>query len=260
LTNRKSQNSILFLTTLGVYLGLVLVGATPQVLAQAATAKQFSVKDEIEVKDDLDKKPKDAANLFIQSIYVYFQDLDHYLSDVHNADEYVRSIYDPNEARIAGNYLGYYKRNPEPVLLAPCHRIADSNGPFKVEKITHFTQLPILLNPEYENANWSWGPMGCNRNDGSRDEMVVFAEIEVSGTQKGIFTYQVSIKLSSPGRASDLLESLKHEFNLVNTADLSSRQKVLWENTKLTASDDKVLIVTRLPRGSLDSLLATDAK
>ena len=57
MTNRKNQNSILVLATLGVYLGLVLVGATPQILAQAAMTKQFNVKDEIEVKDDLDKKP-----------------------------------------------------------------------------------------------------------------------------------------------------------------------------------------------------------
>jgi len=56
--NRKHQNSILVLATLGVYLSLVLVGATPQVMAQAAMTKQFNVKDEIEVKDDLDKKPK----------------------------------------------------------------------------------------------------------------------------------------------------------------------------------------------------------
>jgi hypothetical protein len=57
LTTRKNQNSVLVLATLGVYLGLVLVGATPQVLAQAAMTRQFSVKDEVEVKDDLDKKP-----------------------------------------------------------------------------------------------------------------------------------------------------------------------------------------------------------
>ena len=40
-----------------MYLGLVLAGATPQVLAQAAMTRQFNVKDEVEVKDELDKKP-----------------------------------------------------------------------------------------------------------------------------------------------------------------------------------------------------------
>lgn len=36
MNKRPAQNSILFVTTLSVYLGLVLVGASPQVLAQAA--------------------------------------------------------------------------------------------------------------------------------------------------------------------------------------------------------------------------------
>jgi hypothetical protein len=57
LNTRKNQNSILVLATLGVYLGLVLVGATPQVLALAAMTRQFNVKDEIEFAEDLDKKP-----------------------------------------------------------------------------------------------------------------------------------------------------------------------------------------------------------
>ncbi|MBK7392901.1 MAG: hypothetical protein IPI64_06300 [Chloracidobacterium sp.] len=63
MTNRKNQNSILLLATLGVYLGLVLAGATPQVLANAATAKQFDLRDEIEMVDDLDNKPDQASSI-----------------------------------------------------------------------------------------------------------------------------------------------------------------------------------------------------
>lgn len=54
MNTRKNYNSIVFLT---VYLGLVLVGATPQVLAQAATPRLFDIKTEIEFKDNLDKNP-----------------------------------------------------------------------------------------------------------------------------------------------------------------------------------------------------------
>lgn len=39
MTKAKNHNTVYFLTTLSVYLGLVLVGASPQVLAQAETAK-----------------------------------------------------------------------------------------------------------------------------------------------------------------------------------------------------------------------------
>jgi hypothetical protein len=60
MSDRKNYNSIVFLTTLSLYLGLVLAGgATPSVLAQAATTRNFDIKSEIVVEDDLDKKPDD---------------------------------------------------------------------------------------------------------------------------------------------------------------------------------------------------------
>ena len=50
MTNNRKNNSILFLTTLGVYLGLMLVGgAAPQVFAHGALARNFELQDEIEV-------------------------------------------------------------------------------------------------------------------------------------------------------------------------------------------------------------------
>src|SRR5215204_364533 len=71
MSNRKNYNSIVFLTTLSVYLGLVLVGgATPSVLAQAATTRDFNIKNEIVVEDDLDKKPDDSVSESVEQ----FQD------------------------------------------------------------------------------------------------------------------------------------------------------------------------------------------
>ena len=60
MSDKKKYNSIVFLTTLSVYLGLVLVGgAGSPVLAQAALTRNFDIQEEIEYKDDLDKKPDD---------------------------------------------------------------------------------------------------------------------------------------------------------------------------------------------------------
>ena len=39
MSKNKNHNTVYFLTTLSVYLGLVFVGASPQVLAQAQTSK-----------------------------------------------------------------------------------------------------------------------------------------------------------------------------------------------------------------------------
>ena len=75
MSNPKNYNSIVFLTTLSVYLGLVLIGGTPPVLAHAAMTQQFDIQSEIEVKDNLDKKP-DENDFLVQSILGIINDLD----------------------------------------------------------------------------------------------------------------------------------------------------------------------------------------
>ena len=82
MSNRKNQQSILVLATLGVYLGLVLIGATPQVLAQAAMTRQFSVKDEVEVKDDLDDAPPRSG----VELEGYVSDTEKFLSSLRDLD------------------------------------------------------------------------------------------------------------------------------------------------------------------------------
>lgn len=55
---KKNQNSLLLLTTLGVYIGLLMAGGTPGVAAQqGAMTRNFEISDEIEVRDDLDTIP-----------------------------------------------------------------------------------------------------------------------------------------------------------------------------------------------------------
>jgi hypothetical protein len=61
--SKSKNNSIIFLTTLSVYLGLVLVGgAAPHVLAQAALTQAFEITDEIEATDDIDRKPDEDTS------------------------------------------------------------------------------------------------------------------------------------------------------------------------------------------------------
>lgn len=56
---------MLFIATLGVYLGLFIAGgAAPQVFAHSATTRGFEISDEVEVKDDLDKKPGESTQSF----------------------------------------------------------------------------------------------------------------------------------------------------------------------------------------------------
>ena len=81
--NKSSkQNPILVIATLGVYFGLVLAGATPQVLANAAMTRQFDVKDEVEIKDDLDTKPDDERSPVTASVQIYLEDVEYFLASL----------------------------------------------------------------------------------------------------------------------------------------------------------------------------------
>ncbi len=60
MNKKKNNNSVLLLTTLGVYIGLLMVGSTPGIVAQqGAMTRNFEISEEAEVKDDLDLDPKD---------------------------------------------------------------------------------------------------------------------------------------------------------------------------------------------------------
>jgi len=241
-TQRRNQNSILVLATLGVYLGLVLAGATPQVLAQAAMTREFRVKDEIEAKDNLDKNPDKNELELARSLRTYLAELDGYLNEVVRADRSLGSVF---------------TRNPEKVITVPCHEVEDSDSLLSGKR-SGFTSLPILLDPFHlqHNYNTTW-TVKCRPLYTNSVESVRYAEIAVSWTREH-FQYQLSVG-RSPVAALDLFENLRRTFLLVLLADLSSRQKVLWQNTRFRQDGETVLVVTRLPRANLDSLL-TDAQ
>ena len=94
MSNKKPQNSILVLATLGVYLGLVLAGATPQVLASAAMTRQFDVKDEIEFKDDLDTKPDDERSPVATSVQIYLEDVEYFLENLGSLTDKGKNDFD----------------------------------------------------------------------------------------------------------------------------------------------------------------------
>lgn len=83
----KKHNSIIFLTTLSVYLGLVLVGgASSPILAQAALTRNFDIQEEIEYKDDLDEKPDDGILSLTKSLDSYFEEVKVFPADLRQLD------------------------------------------------------------------------------------------------------------------------------------------------------------------------------
>ncbi|HMS09566.1 MAG TPA: hypothetical protein PKE66_08790 [Pyrinomonadaceae bacterium] len=60
MNNQKNNNSVLFLATLGVYIGLLMAGASPGIIAQqsAAMTRNFELSEEFEVRDEFDRDPE----------------------------------------------------------------------------------------------------------------------------------------------------------------------------------------------------------
>jgi hypothetical protein len=94
--NRKNHNSVLFLATLGVYLGLVLTGSTPLV-AHAALTKPFDVRDEISYRDDLDNKPDDDRMPGTVSLQGYVEEVGTFLDALR--DLHLKGAFDPRHER-----------------------------------------------------------------------------------------------------------------------------------------------------------------
>jgi hypothetical protein len=241
----KNHNSILFLTTLGVYLGLVLVGATPQVLAQAATAKQFNVKDEIGKKDNLDDNPN--LNSSAEVLETYFFHVEEFLERL---SELVRSA-EPTDTR---SYIEITRSSAVPCvghtgvvlsekLFAP-EIVWDSAIRFSDLMLSRGTSLGDCLPSFFHDGRP--GTVTRSRTVFEDDQLVI----------------ELHVRKASWIRAQDLLGDLQRALRDYDSTDATKARVQLMRYTKFLSDsgNDGVLIYTALPRGSLDTLLASNAQ
>lgn len=234
---RQNQNSIVALATLGVYLGLLLAGATPGVLAQqAALTKQFNVKDEIERKDNLDKKPDGEIN--------YVEELADLLISLNNISKKQKinlkakkdiSIEDFSicESDNTDSYLGFGD------LDSPFGKRFLSSG-VSIARSLIDTKVRAKAGEKY--ASW---PQTINIRLLWND-----SEVRVQSSIAAV-----------DGRAAQSLNALYAEYLRYLTTSASRPVVVrIAEKTTSEVSDVKVILVTRLARSDLDPLRAADAK
>jgi len=249
LTTRKNQNSILVLATLGVYLGLVLVGATPQVLAQAAMTKQFNVKDEVEVKDDLDKKPATSES----------DDLDADVSAVENlriAEALQGFILDLKKLEKIGKY------DPKADLVFS-HKLWKEG----FDSTNTVSKNSDIYNPWLETA------VGQLISTAENESIRNISDILPSCDGQECREYRVTVEStandlslsfaftkSTPEAARDAAQRFNEVFISKKAAFRTTAVLPIYENTRVTFENNQVTIVTRLPRAGLDSLLAANAK
>ena len=232
---RNKNNSIIFLTTLSVYLGLVLVGAPP-ILAQAALTRNFDIQNEIKVKDDLDKKldgeelegslNEDFPALFAQLLNEFKKSVENGRVNLPIQTDFRFEAYFNYSEMCNGSGFG-----------------SDSSADKYLAKIVQDSFRQKIEPRASELADY---PRTSAKN--------IKLNLEANRTD-------LSLKISfGKLNAEQFAEFLNYKWSLFALSVENALTKQIYENTKATSENNQVFIVTRLPRGSLDELLKQDAK
>ena len=248
MSKHKTNNSLLFLTTLGVYLGLVLVGgAAPQVFAHGALTRNFELQDEIEIKDDLDKKPDNEAVALSLSIKTYLEDVEYFLNALRKLGQ--NGKFDPTRDEFEVTQT----------TLLPC--VADNNvGSYTANT---FSLKNNSLRPSLERFSKlltdGYSLADCLPNARFDGKEVTNSKFTFK-LDDSAFSVRVGVQKASHEIAKRLSGDLGTVFaKFTPTSGELARRKIL-ESTSFKAENDQVFVITRLPRADLDPLLATSAK
>ncbi len=210
----------------------MLVGATPSVLlAQAATTRNFNVQDEIEVKDNLDKKPdgeefenfskKNFPTLFVQ-----------FLDEVRKSVESGK-ITLPIQTNF--RFEAYFNYSE---MCNGSGFGSDSSADKYLAKIVEDAFRQKIEPRTFELADY---PRSSAKN--------IKLNLEANNTD-------LSLKISfGKFNAEQFAKFLNQEFSSSAVSLEITLTKQIYENTRATSENNEVFVVTRLPRGSLDRLL-----
>jgi hypothetical protein len=248
MANRKAQNSFLVLTTLGVYLGLLMVGgAAPQVLAHSATTRTFEITDEIEVKDDLDNKPDDERSDVRLSLLTYFQDVEYFVRTLKRLSG--TKYFDPDSDSF----------EIDQATQLPCVA-ANRVGSYTANKfVTKNDELRPWLKRFSDLLTDGYSLGDCLPN-------TRFAPVETTDSKfnfrfdKEALSVDIAVRKQSPQAAKLLAADIAKTFAALRKDDADSVRQKLYEATKFRSENDQIFVVTHMPRAALDPLLAKDAK
>jgi len=249
MSSRKGQNSIIFLATLGVYLGLVLAGGTaPQVYAYAATTRAFDAREEIELGDDFFGPPEgDERSSVTESLSVYVDDVEQLVNALKRYS--AKGSFDVSR--------DFFEVNQNSYLPCVSSNIRGSYTPEKFVSVS--TAVRPTLERFSKQTTYGYSLGDCLQNphfaeNTSTDSRTLF-KLDESG-----LTVQIKVKKESRQAAESLASDLRDvAARMLSKENLPVRAAILKE-TSFQIENDQVFVITRLPRAALDPLLANDAK
>lgn len=222
MSNRKNHNSLVFLTTLSVYLGLVLVG-TPPISAQAALTQKVEIQNEAEIKDDLDKKPDEE-----KALSVYAATLEELLI-------LAQELSAKNAGKLRDNNyeFGCFFNTTSSGKVSTCK---GGSGIFTSAFIPLFETLHRVF-PHSSVEDLQQVEFNLNLSD---------KEFSLRTT----LTQDLNDEAERYQNVSDAaLSRIKVEY-------VNDPRIITYKNTSVTFENNQVFIVTHLPRASIDELLA----
>lgn len=247
MTNRKNNNSIIFLTTLGVYLGLLLVGGSaPQVFAHSAMTRNFEITDEIEVKDDLDNKPDDERTPLTISLEVYLQDVEYFLAGL-------RKLNKNGKFDLANDTFEVSQST-----LLPCIP-ANTVGSYTAASfVTKNESLRPTLEWFSKRLTDGYSLADCLPHERFPGKEVAASNFKLKFDEKEL-SLEVAVKKSSSETAKIFAGDLEKTLRLYDKTAKNAVVREIFSSTTLRTKNDQVFVVTRLPRASIDPLIAKDA-
>lgn len=240
MNKKQNHNSITFLTTLSVYLGLVLVGGTAPVLAHSALTRNFDINNEIVFEEDLDKKPDDdlAQNVEKCENLKIAEALVNFLANLKEQEK--RGNFDPIRDRCL-----FYRTESEEFESRNITNIeADIEADWLKEIIGNL--ISTAQTKDVQSIS-GWTANSENRN--SRKSSV---EIKSDYNE---FSLTFAFNKKSSKTAKIAAKCFQDIFVDKKVRAQSLTETVIYENTVSFSENNQVFIVTRLPRASIDALL-----
>ena len=234
---------MIFLTTLGVYLGLVLAGgASPQVFAHTALTRNFDIRDEIEFKDDLDNKPDDERTALPLSVQVYLEDVEQFLSSLQDL------------SRKGGFDLNLDAFEVAQASSLPC-TAGNSVGSYTAEKFeNHNAKLNPALKRLSKQLYYGYSLFDCLPSTRFQGKESADSHFDFKLNNSG-FSLEVTVKKRSPQSASSLLGPLGQTFRSFKSNASSAIRNRIIDNTTFRSENDQVFVITYMPRASLEELV-----
>lgn len=242
MTTSRHKNSIIALATLGVYLGLLMAGGTPVLGQQGAMTRTFDVKDELELREKLDKKPDDERSPVTASVQIYLEDVEYFIASLERLRS--KGTFDPGKDSFS------VSQN----TLLPCidSNLAGRYTPIRFETTSATSRKALEYFSRGMQYGYSLGDCVANAEFNG----INAAESRFSfGLDDREFQVNVSVRKDSAQRAAALAREVESTIRLYAANGASNLRQKLVAKTAVSAANDQVFVVTRLPRAGLVSLL-----